>query len=204
MRFVCVFAATVCAAAQQAPFSIDQVLSASFPSELTAAPSGGKVAWYPPPKACKIMVAVPPALSGRKVTAYTEDDGQELLNLIGHRTRGAGVRARWSANGSGEIQSFAEPDGGKRGCMDGGARWIRAAQDRRGQFAGSLTKGRSSRVRAAGSTLDRAAGWKVRRGATAQDPRRMPAPGMVSRRRANRVYQRARRPRLHRGVRRGG
>ena len=88
MRFVCVFAATVCAAAQQAPFTIDQVLSASFPSELTAAPSGGKVAWVSASKGVRnIMVAAPPAYQGRKVTAYTEDDGQELLDLLGHRTR---------------------------------------------------------------------------------------------------------------------
>ena len=207
MRFVCVFAATVCAAAQQAPFTIDQVLSASFPSELTAAPSGGKVAWVSASKGVRnIMVAVPPAYQGRKVTAYTEDDGQELLDLALDTGRGgAGVCARRQRQRERrDSESFAEPDGGKRGCMDGGARWIRAAQDRRGQFAGSFTKGRSSRVRAAGSTLGRAAGWKVRRVATAQDPRRMPAPGMVARWRADRLYQRARRSRLHRGVRRGG
>ena len=105
MRFVCVFAATVCAAAQQAPFTIDQVLSASFPSELTAAPSGGKVAWVSASKGVRnIMVAAPPAYQGRKVTAYTEDDGQELLDLHWTPDAAALVYVRGgSANGSGEI-----------------------------------------------------------------------------------------------------
>ena len=106
MRFVCVFAATVCAAAQQAPFTIDQVLSASFPSELTAAPSGGKVAWVSASKGVRnIMVAVPPAYQGRKVTAYTEDDGQELLNLHWTPDAAALVYVRGgSANGSGRFR----------------------------------------------------------------------------------------------------
>ena len=96
MRFVCVFAATVCAAAQQAPFTIDQVLSASFPSELTAAPSGGKVAWVSASKGVRnLMVATPPAYQGRKITAYTEDDGQELLATALDTGRvSAGVRSR--------------------------------------------------------------------------------------------------------------
>ena len=77
MRFVCVFAATVCAAAQQAPFTIDQVLSASFPSELTAAPSGGKVAWVSASKGVRnIMVAVAATYQGRKVTATAKTTGR--------------------------------------------------------------------------------------------------------------------------------
>lgn len=66
-----------CAGAQ--PFTIDQVLSAAFPTELTAAPSGGKVAWISNARGVRnLMVAEPPAYQARRITTYTEDDGQEL------------------------------------------------------------------------------------------------------------------------------
>jgi dipeptidyl aminopeptidase/acylaminoacyl peptidase len=66
-----------CASAQ--PFTIDQVLSAAFPTEMTAASTGGKVAWISNARGVRnIMVAEPPAYQVRKITNYTEDDGQEL------------------------------------------------------------------------------------------------------------------------------
>src|SRR6266702_4085711 len=109
MRIVGVFLVAVCAGAQQAPFTIAQVLSASFPSELTAAPSGGKVTWASYSKGVhKTMVAAPPASQGRKVTAYTEDDGQELLELRWTADASAIVYVRGgSANGRGEIPNPA-------------------------------------------------------------------------------------------------
>src|SRR5258706_375196 len=109
MRIISVLLAAACASAQQAPFTIDQVLSASFPSELTAAPSGGKVAWVSYSKGVRnIMVAAPPAYQGRKVTAYTEDDGQELLELRWTADASAIVYVRGgSANGRGEIPNPA-------------------------------------------------------------------------------------------------
>lgn len=109
MRIVGVFAVAVCAAAQQAPFTLDQILSASFPSELTAAPAGGKVAWVSASKGVRnIMVAAPPAYQGRKITAYTEDDGQELLELRWTPDASAMVYVRGgSANGRGEIPNPA-------------------------------------------------------------------------------------------------
>src|SRR5690242_2512765 len=66
-----------CASAQ--PFTIDQVLSAAFPTEMTAAPVGGGIAWVSNARGIRnIMVAEPPAYRARKITNYTEDDGQEL------------------------------------------------------------------------------------------------------------------------------
>ena len=114
MRFVGVFAVALCAAAQQTPFTLDQVLSAAFPSELTAAPSGGKVAWVSASKGVRnIMVAAPPAYRGRKITAYTEDDGQELLELRWTPDALAIVYVRGgSANGRGEIPNPAQNPSG--------------------------------------------------------------------------------------------
>src|SRR5437899_3344628 len=69
-------------AAQQSGFTIEQVMSAPFPDELTAAPTGGAVAWvFNTRGARNIWVAAPPEYAGRAVTAYADDDGQEVGGL---------------------------------------------------------------------------------------------------------------------------
>src|SRR5437899_2700179 len=69
-------------AAQQSGFTIEQVMSAPFPDELSAAPTGGAVAWvFNTRGARNIWVAAPPDYAGRAVTAYAEDDGQEVGDL---------------------------------------------------------------------------------------------------------------------------
>src|SRR5438874_1785340 len=69
-------------AAQQSPFTIEQVMGAPFPDELTAAPTGGAVAWVFNTRGVRnIWVAAPPDYAGRVVTAYAEDDGQEVGDL---------------------------------------------------------------------------------------------------------------------------
>jgi dipeptidyl aminopeptidase/acylaminoacyl peptidase len=63
-------------------FTIAQVLSAPFPSELAAAPTGGAVAWvFDSAGARNIWVAAPPSYAPHKVTAYTGDDGQEITDV---------------------------------------------------------------------------------------------------------------------------
>lgn len=80
--FVSALFAACAAAAQQAPFTVDQVLGAAYPSELRAAPGGGKVAWISNTRGVRnIMVAEAPAYQARAITRYTEDDGQELSGL---------------------------------------------------------------------------------------------------------------------------
>jgi dipeptidyl aminopeptidase/acylaminoacyl peptidase len=65
-----------------APFTLEQVLSAPFPSDLVAAPSGGLVAWIVNDRGARnIWVAEPPDYRGRKLTAFDEDDGQEISDL---------------------------------------------------------------------------------------------------------------------------
>src|SRR5437016_11083222 len=69
-------------AAQQAPFTLAQVMSPPFPDELVAAPRGGAVAWvFNARGARNIWVAAPPDYRGKAVTSYAEDDGQELADL---------------------------------------------------------------------------------------------------------------------------
>jgi dipeptidyl aminopeptidase/acylaminoacyl peptidase len=70
------------AAAQRQPFTLEQVMSSAFPSELVAGPAGGKVAWVLNAQGKRnIWVAEPPDYKGRPITDYREDDGQEIGEL---------------------------------------------------------------------------------------------------------------------------
>lgn len=70
-----------CASAQPAPFTLDQVLGSAFPTELTAAPAGSQFAWISETRGVRnIMVAQAPQYQARKITNYTDDDGQDLSN----------------------------------------------------------------------------------------------------------------------------
>ena len=70
------------ASAQKEPFTIEQVMSAPFPSELVAAPAGGKVAWVFYARGVRnIWAAAPPDYKARALTSYAADDGQEIAEL---------------------------------------------------------------------------------------------------------------------------
>jgi dipeptidyl aminopeptidase/acylaminoacyl peptidase len=63
-------------------FSIEDVMSAPMPSGLVASPAGGAVAWVQTQGGVRnLYVATPPDYQGRKLTAYTEDDGHGLGSL---------------------------------------------------------------------------------------------------------------------------
>ncbi|MBI1788136.1 MAG: S9 family peptidase [Acidobacteria bacterium] len=64
------------------PFTLQQVMSPAFPSSLTAAPAGGKVAWVLDSQGVRnLWVAGPADYRGRSLTRYTADDGQEIGEL---------------------------------------------------------------------------------------------------------------------------
>src|SRR5271170_1122612 len=110
----------ICAVAGAA--TLDQYLSAPFASEMHAAPGGGKVVWLLNERGARnLWVAAAPDYKGRRLTAYKEDDGQDLgmiqwtadgrsiiyvrggnLEQIGQATRseerrvGKECRSRWS------------------------------------------------------------------------------------------------------------
>ncbi|HEV2350493.1 MAG TPA: prolyl oligopeptidase family serine peptidase [Terriglobia bacterium] len=81
-----VFVCPIGGLAQAKSFTLEQVLSAPFPDDLTAAPAGGKVAWvFNSQGARNVWVAEPAANSGhfksRSLTTYSDDDGQEIAEL---------------------------------------------------------------------------------------------------------------------------
>jgi Tol biopolymer transport system component len=86
-RGVCALLVLTCAwatavAATRGDFTLEQVLSAPFPSDLVAARTGGSVAWVFNAKGARnIWIAEAPGYSGRALTTYAEDDGQEIADL---------------------------------------------------------------------------------------------------------------------------
>lgn len=78
------FVYPACARAQKS-FTLEQVLNAPFPTELTAAPAKGRVAWvFNSQGRRNLWVAEPAAdgsYKGRQITSFTEDDGQDLGQL---------------------------------------------------------------------------------------------------------------------------
>jgi dipeptidyl aminopeptidase/acylaminoacyl peptidase len=63
-------------------FTLEQVLSAPFPSDLVASPAGGTVAWaFDARGARNVWIAEAPDYRGRAVTSYASDDGQEIGQL---------------------------------------------------------------------------------------------------------------------------
>jgi len=92
-RVICVgmLASALCLAASaqppaSQPFTLDQVMSAPFNSDLTAAPAKGEFAWVSNVQGKRnIWVALPSAggasYTSHQVTAYAQDDGQEISDL---------------------------------------------------------------------------------------------------------------------------
>ena len=66
----------------QKPFTLEQVLSAPFPADLTAAKKSNRVAWTLNQEGRRnIWVAEGPGFAARQLTKYGQDDGQELSGL---------------------------------------------------------------------------------------------------------------------------
>jgi dipeptidyl aminopeptidase/acylaminoacyl peptidase len=62
--------------------TLESILSAPFPSEILASPSGGRLTWIQNDRGVRnLWVASPPDYRGRPVTRYDKDDGQNLGNV---------------------------------------------------------------------------------------------------------------------------
>ena len=66
----------------QTPYTVDDILAAPFATDLVAAPSGSVFAWVRYDRGARgIWVAEGPDFVGRQLTAWPEDDGQDLSQL---------------------------------------------------------------------------------------------------------------------------
>jgi len=100
--------ATAASVAAQQPFTLRQVRSYPYPTELVAAPSSARVAWVFDEEGVRnVYGAEAPDWKARRLTAYAEDDGQELTQLRFSPDGGTVVFVRGGDHGSnwaGELQ----------------------------------------------------------------------------------------------------
>ena len=106
--------ALVSAGSAQSRFTIDQVLSAPFPSELTALPTGKRLAWlFNDQGKRNVWAAEGPQFKARQLTNFTSDDGQELSQLTWSPDGEALVFVRGEErNSEGEIPNPANDPAG--------------------------------------------------------------------------------------------
>src|SRR6516225_9578718 len=90
-------------AAEKRSFTIEQIMSAPFPSDLVASPKGGKMAWVFNARGVRnVWIAEPPAYKGRQLTTYSEDDGQEISGIDWSPDGSSLVYVRGGEEGGGE------------------------------------------------------------------------------------------------------
>lgn len=103
--------------AQESPVTVESLMGAPFPTDLTAAPTGGAVAWIQNDQGVRnIWMARPPTFEARQVTSYQEDDGQELGSLEWSPDASSLIYVRGGApNRQGEHPNpTSDPDGVER------------------------------------------------------------------------------------------
>jgi dipeptidyl aminopeptidase/acylaminoacyl peptidase len=106
MRRIFLTTVLLASAAAAKTFTLEQALSAPFPSELIAAPGGGKVAWLLNERGARnIWIAAAPDYKGVRLTAYTEDDGQDAGQLRWTPDAHAVVYVR-----GGDLEFLVRPD----------------------------------------------------------------------------------------------
>jgi dipeptidyl aminopeptidase/acylaminoacyl peptidase len=92
-------------ASAQKPFTLEQVMSAPFPSDLTAAKNSNRIAWtFDQQGRRNIWVAEGPSFMARQLTKYKEDDGQELSDVSFSADAGAIIYVRGGGkNSAGQV-----------------------------------------------------------------------------------------------------
>ena len=91
--------------AQTATFSLEQVMSSPFPTNLVVAEHAGRIAWVFATKGARnVWVADAPNFEARPVTHYAGDDGMPIAALQLTPDGGTAVYARGSeSNSAGEV-----------------------------------------------------------------------------------------------------
>jgi dipeptidyl aminopeptidase/acylaminoacyl peptidase len=107
---------TVTARIEAQSFTLEQVMSSPFPSELTVSQRGDKVAWaFDAEGKRNIWIAEAPAFAARQLTHYERDDGQELADLTFSPNGNAIAYVRGGdKNQAGEVPNPTSDAGGAR------------------------------------------------------------------------------------------
>ena len=107
--------------------TLEKLLSAPFPAEILAAPTGNKIAWIQTERGmCNLFVAAAPDYHPRQLTKYNQDDGQQLTSITWSLDAKTIVYVRGgTANRSGEIPNpTSNPAGAEQAvwriAIDGG------------------------------------------------------------------------------------
>jgi dipeptidyl aminopeptidase/acylaminoacyl peptidase len=113
MRIIVLLAAVFLAQAlAQAQFTLEQIMGAPFVSDLTTAPKGNRIAWVASSRGIRnIWVTEGPAFRARCLTAYANDDGQELSDL--HWTPDA-TSLVYVRGGGGNPNPLSRPEGAEQ------------------------------------------------------------------------------------------
>jgi dipeptidyl aminopeptidase/acylaminoacyl peptidase len=107
--------APVPAWAQRRSFTVEQILAAPFPTELTAAPAQGRLAWVFNTRGSRNVWLAEPSAGGayttRALTSYTGDDGQEIGDLAWSPDAETVVYARGSLSPGAPTNPLSQPQG---------------------------------------------------------------------------------------------
>ena len=187
--------------------TLESLLAPPFPSEIAAAPTGGRVAWIENTKGSRnVWVAAAPDFAPRQVTSYSGDDGQDITTLTWSPDgRVVLVRARRRREPPGR-----DPQPGAAGRA-GGAGDLGGRCRRRRRRPRRLAQGSSPAVSSAGEVayLSRGQVWSVDLAGEGKPAQLFTIRGQARDLRwspdgsAPRVCQRPRRSQLHRRLRTG-
>src|SRR5437764_11765493 len=109
LLIVCLTFACVAVAPAQT-FTLEQVMSSPFPSELVASTRGDKIAWaFDAEGKRNIWIAEAPNFAARQLTHYDRDDGGELTDLVFAPGGNSIAYTRGAEQGKNQAGEYANP-----------------------------------------------------------------------------------------------
>src|ERR1700745_165945 len=104
-------------------FSLEQVMSSPFPTDLVAAKRGDKIAWaFDAEGKRNIWIAEAPTFAARQLTHYDKDDGGELTDIVFTPNGGWLAYARGNEQGKNSAGEYANPTSDPAGTKKEG--WV--------------------------------------------------------------------------------